>query len=523
MNVFSADQLYKADAETIERQGISSFDLMERAANQLFQWLHQRLNGAQVPIRIFCGIGNNGGDGLALGRMLVQSGYNVTIYVANFSDNRSEDFLTNYDRFKDVSTEWPVLMSSVADFPEINKEDIVVDCLFGIGLNRPPGGWVKSLIQHLNETPSFKLSVDIPSGLSANEALMDPEAVIKANHTLTFQAPKLSFFLPDTGIYVPYFEVLDIGLDQDFLNGLKPLAQVVYQPLAQGIYRQREKFSHKGTFGHALVVGGSKGKMGAMVLSSKSSIKSGAGLVTAYVPENGNDILQISVPEVMCLSDSGKDHLIDFKFDLNPTVIVAGMGMGTEKGTLLGFENLLSKTERPMVLDADALNCISRVPKLKKLVPNNSILTPHEGELRRLVGDWKDDFEKIEKAKNLSKELQCIVVLKGAHTMVIQGDIMYINTTGNPGMATAGSGDVLSGILAGIMAQGYTSLEAAILGVYLHGSAGNLSAHEIGYESMTATNIIENLGKAYIGLFEQPNLSDTQAEGGDESEMKNNL
>ncbi len=504
MNVYSAEQFYQADQVTLQSLGIQSIDLMERAANQVFEWLHQRLQGAQVPIRIFCGIGNNGGDGLALGRMLVLSGYNVEVYIANFSEKRSTDFLVNYDRFKKVTKDWPILMASESDFPQIQQEDILVDCLFGIGLNRAPEGWVKKLIQHLNAIAAFKLSVDIPSGLAANGPLLDPEAVVMANHTLTFQGPKMSFFLPETGRFVPYFEVLDIGLDRAFLNTLTPLAQLIYQPLAQSLYRQREKFTHKGTYGHALIVGGSRGKMGAMVLASRSAITSGAGLVSAYVPSKGNTILQISVPEVMCISDTSEDILTAFEFELKPTAIAIGMGMGTSKETISGFGKLLKRASQPMVLDADALNCLAQKPALKKVVPKGSLLTPHEGELRRLVGDWSHDFEKLEKIKALSKELECVVVLKGAHSLIVQGDITYINTTGNPGMATAGSGDTLSGILAGLLAQGYGSLEAAILGVYVHGSAGNLCAHDIGFEALTASGIIDRLGKAFISLFESP-------------------
>lgn len=260
MKIFSAKQLYEADAITLEKQGIQSIDLMERAATQIFNWLHQRMQGAQVPIHIFCGIGNNGGDGLALGRLLIENGYNATLYVANFTDKRSPCFLTNYNRVKAITKKWPILMTSENDFPNIHADDIIVDALFGIGLNRAPEGWVKLLIQYLNQQQAFRLSVDIPSGLSANEALLDSEAVIKANHTLTFQAPKLTFFLPETGRFVPYFEVLDIGLDPEYLMTALPLAQLIYKPQAQQFYKQREKFAHKGAFGHVLVVGEAKEK-----------------------------------------------------------------------------------------------------------------------------------------------------------------------------------------------------------------------------------------------------------------------
>src|SRR5690606_28998733 len=254
MKIFSAAQLYEADKTTVEKQKITSADLMERAGTQIFQWLHQRLNGAPVPIHIFCGIGDNGGDGLVVGRLLTEHGYNVIVYVVNCSDKRSKNFLLNYDKIKNMTKNWPLLMKGEDDFPEINSEDIIVDAIFGIGLNRCPGGWVKKLIQYLNESKAFKLAVDIPSGLYSNAPLEDKEAVLKANHTLTFQAPKLAFFLPETAVFAPSFDVLDIGLDLEFLHNAEPLAQLISKPEAQHFYQAREKFGHKGTYGHALIV-----------------------------------------------------------------------------------------------------------------------------------------------------------------------------------------------------------------------------------------------------------------------------
>lgn len=507
MKIFSSKQLYSADEISCKKQGISSVDLMERAATQIFNWLHQRMQGAQVPIHIFCGIGNNGGDGLALGRLLIESGYNVTIYVANFTDKRSKCFLINYDRVKSVTKKWPVLMKSEADFPEIHPDDIIVDCLFGIGLNRAPEGWVKALIQYLNAQKAFILSVDIPSGISANEPLLDAEAVIKANHTLTFQAPKLSFFLPETGVFVPYFEVLDIGLDPEHLYNQKPLAQLIYKPQAQQFYKQREKFAHKGVYGHTLVVGGSKGKIGAVSLASKAALRIGAGLVSAFVPKCGNDILQISVPEVMTISDSSEENVSKISIDFSPTTIAVGMGMGQHSESCTALKNLFTeKKETTFVIDADAINCIANDKNLLKVLSKHSILTPHDGELKRLLGEWKHDFHKLEKAKEFSKKYEVIVVLKGAHTITVNGDNLYINTTGNPGMATAGSGDVLCGMIAGLLSQGYDSLLASVFGVYLHGSAGNLVAQEKGFEALIASDIIEYIGNAFLTLFQKEEI-----------------
>lgn len=476
---------------------------MERAATQIFNWLHKRMQGAQVPIHIFCGIGNNGGDGLALGRLLIESGYNVTIYVANFTDKRSKCFLINYGRVKSVTKKWPILMKGEKDFPEIHQDDIIVDALFGIGLNRAPEGWVKQLIQYLNAQKAFRLAIDIPSGLSANEALLDGEAVIKANHTLTFQSPKLTFFLPETGKFVPYFEVLEIGLDPEYMMSAKPLARLIDKPQAQLFYKQREKYSHKGTYGHSLLIGGSKGKMGAMVLATKAALRAGSGLATAFIPECGLTILQTTVPEAMVQTASSTDLITDFNSNLEATAIAVGPGLGVDAKTKAALKSILEKSEQPMVIDADAINLIAGSPTLLKKVPKHSVFTPHPGELAKLLKGWKDDFDKLKKAKAFCKKNEMVMVIKGANTVTVFNEDLFINTTGNPGMATAGSGDVLTGVITGLLAQGYDPPVAAMFGVYLHGSAGNLGVQDHGYEALLAGDIIDHLGKAFVALFEK--------------------
>ncbi len=513
MNIFSAAQLYEADAITTERQGITSTDLMERAASQIFNWLHTRMQGAQVPIHIFCGIGNNGGDGLALGRLLIESGYNVHVYIANFTDKRSKCFLINYGRIKDITKKWPILMTGEEDFPEIHPDDIIVDALFGIGLNRAPEGWVKSLIQYLNKEKAFKLAIDIPSGLSANGPLLDPEAVIMANHTLTFQAPKLAFFLPDTGKYVPFFEALDIGLDPEYLMTTQPLARVVVKPIAQSFYKQRQKYSHKGIYGHAMIIGGSHGKIGAIALATKASLRSGGGLATAYIPACGHDIMIGQVPEAMVMCDVNSNIITQIDLDAKLYTIGIGPGLGLENETHEAFEKLLSKVEKPMVIDADAINLLSEHSELIAKVPKMSILTPHVGELKRLVGDWANDIEKLEMVKAFSKKHELIVVIKGANTITVFGEDLYINSTGNPGMATAGSGDVLTGMITGLLAQGYDPLVSAMFGVYLHGSSGNLVVQERGFEALIASDVVENIGSAFLELFQQEPTPEAPQEG----------
>ncbi|KAA2216584.1 NAD(P)H-hydrate dehydratase [Maribacter flavus] len=502
MKVFTAAQIYKADTFTIEKQQITSDALMERAATQIFNWMHVRMQGAPVKIHLFCGIGNNGGDGIALARHLFEHGYDIAVYVVKYSDKRSKDFLTNLDRLKDRKI-WPIYMDADSNMPEIHPNDIIVDAIFGIGLNRTPDAWVAKIIQHLNTSKAFILSVDIPSGLFTDSVPEDKEAVIKANYVLSFQVPKLVFFLPETGIYVEQWEVLDIGLDAEFLMNEKTDFELISKNEVLQFYRPRTKYSHKGSYGHALIVGGSYGKIGAVILTSRAALKAGSGLVTVYVPECGYAILQTAIPEVMVLTN-GKEAIEAIEFDMKPTVIGLGIGMGIHDKTGKALEHFLKANKLPLVLDADALNILSKNQDLMDFIPENSILTPHPKELERLVGKWKDDFEKLEKVRQFTDKRKVVLVVKGAHSITFFEGRGYINTTGNPGMATAGSGDALTGIITGLIAQGYSSLQAAIFGVYIHGKSGDISVENTGYQALIASDIIEGIGSAFLDLFKVP-------------------
>lgn len=504
MKILSRAQVYEADAITAQRQKITSTELMERAGIQLFNWLHVRMQGAQVPIHIFCGIGNNGGDGLVLGRHLINHGYNVKVFVVNYSNKRSKDFLINYDLIKQASKKWPTLLEENSGLPLIHKDDIIIDAVFGIGLNRPADAWVKKLFQHFKVSGAFTVSVDIPSGLFTDKVPSDTDGVVYANHTLSFQAPKLIFFLPQTAKYTVQWEVLDIGLDAQYLYEVETEAELIGKMEAMVMYKPREKFSHKGTYGHVLFVGGSYGKVGAAMLSSKASISSGGGLVTALVPKCGYIPFQSSLPEAMVITDKNENHLTKIAFDIKPTVLAMGPGMGMHTETLSAFENFLKENKWPLVIDADALNMVSDNIALLKWLPENTILTPHAKELERLIGSWENDFDKLQKAKAFSKKHKIILVLKGANTITVYGNKLYVNSTGNPGMATAGAGDVLTGIIAGLRAQGYDPLTASVFGVYLHGRAGDLAAAVIGYNAVLASHLIDFLSDAYVDLFKQP-------------------
>lgn len=514
MKIFEAKHIYQADKVTIKKQQVGSVDLMERAANQIFQWLHIRMQGAQVPIHVFCGIGNNGGDGLAIARMLISNGYLVKVYVVNYSEKRSKDFLINFDRLKEMDI-WPKILGAHDQLPEIDQQDIVIDAIFGIGLDRPMSDWVAKLIDQINENKAFTLAVDIPSGMFMRANPYAEGSIIQANFVLSFQAPKLPFFLPTTGVYVNQWEVLDIGLDMEFLMEQDTPYHLIGKQEVLPMYLPREKFAHKGDYGHALIIGGSYGKIGAVQLAVNACMRSGVGLTTAFVPKCAYSILQTAVPEVMVATGDGEDILEDIKLPVQPTVVGMGIGMGTHQNTASAINKFLQKYEGSLVLDADAINILSSHKEMLDLLPKSTVLTPHPKELERLIGSWENDFEKLQMAQDFSNKYDVVLLIKGAHSITVYQNYYYINNTGNPGMATAGSGDVLTGMITGFIAQGYSSLHACIFAVYLHGLSADLAIQYTGYQSLLASNIVDGIGTAFLELFKQEAPLDSEEESAD--------
>lgn len=267
-------------------------------------------------------------------------------------------------------------------------------------------------------------------------------------------------------------------------------------------YKPIEKNTHKGIQGHALLIGGSYGKIGAMALSSKAGLKTGCGLVTVFIPRCGYDIIQTAIPEVMVLTDVQEKYISKIEFDFVPQAIGIGPGLGLEPGTQNAFHEFLMNDKTPLVVDADALNILSQNKEWLSLLPEKTILTPHQKELERLIGKWNSDTEKLEKTIAFSKLHHLIIVIKGASTKIIDGDTIYENITGNPALATAGTGDVLTGMITSLLAQSYEPIDAAILGVYLHGLTADIALPETGYQSFIASDVIANIGKAYLSLEE---------------------
>ena len=499
MKIFSTDKIREADAFTIKNEPISSINLMERASTKLFEWIKKHVQ-ADRTIIIFVGLGNNGGDGAALARMLSQNGYKVIINIIRYSDNASSDFLKNYQRLQNTKSLEINEVTNINDIAKIENNDVIIDAIFGSGLTRPITGFVAKIINFINLSNAITISIDIPSGLFADKtSILKNAEIIKADYTLSFQFPKLAFLFPENEMYVGNWQLLDIGLSSSFINSTPSPNNFINNDDAASLIKVRTKFSHKGNFGHALLIAGSYGKMGAAILAAKACLRAGVGLLHTHLPKSGVQIMQTSVPESMVSIDDCDNY---FTKITNATVfntIGIGPGLGVEKQTQLAFKNLIQNTANPMVIDADALNILAINRTWLAFLPQGSIITPHPKEFFRLTGGgYNNDFERLEKQRQIARKHQIYIVLKGAHTSICSpnGDCFF-NSTGNPGMATAGSGDVLTGVITGLLSSGYSPAAAAVLGVYLHGLAGDFAEKATGYESLIASDIIDKLGNAF--------------------------
>ncbi|MGE5424671.1 MAG: NAD(P)H-hydrate dehydratase, partial [Syntrophothermus sp.] len=456
MKILSTEQIREADKYTIKNEPISSINLMERAAGRCFLWFERNLIPGNRLV-FFCGTGNNGGDGLAIARMMRQNDRNrqILVYVAGDPEKGSEDFRVNYKRLQDLGMK-PETLTEEDSLPAIDAvEDVVIDALFGSGLGRPLEGIHAGIVHHLNASGAVIVSIDVPSGLFIDKtATSEKQTIIHADYTLTFSPPKMAFLFPENEIYTGRWEILDIGISRDFINDTPSLNYYLTAPEVADILKTRKKFSHKGNFGHALLITGSRGKMGAAVLAARACLRTGAGLVTSHIPASGNDILQIAVPETMVEPDHDENILSEIH-DLTPyTAIGAGPGLGMAEQTAKTLKFLIQNAGRPLVLDADALNILGENKTWLSFLPAGSILTPHPKEFERIAWKTENDFERNERQRELSQKHGIYIVLKGAHTAITTPEgKCYFNSTGNPGMATGGSGDVLTGIITGMMAQ----------------------------------------------------------------------
>lgn len=498
MKILSAEEIRLWDQFTIENEPIFPIDLMERAATKCTEWLLDRYPDA-LSFGIFCGKGNNGGDGLAIARMLMEKNYPVIVHILEFGHKGTDDFQANLARLHKFPQPDIHYIQSEENFHPIPEGQIVIDALFGSGLNRSLEGVTSALVELINQSNAEVVAIDIPSGLFVDRSSRG-NIIIKANHTLSFQCYKPAFLFAENEEYTGEVHILDIGLHTGFYETAQSRFELLDDEVIHSIHKPRKRFSHKGTYGHALLVTGSYGKIGAGILAARACLRSGVGLLTCHIPKCGYEILQSSVPEAMVLTDFNSSFITKVEDNLSKyETIGIGPGIGTASETKMMLRELLDGYRNPVILDADALNIISSQKDLLQLIPAGSIITPHPKEFERLFGETANEFDGMSLAMQKAEELRCIIVLKGHHTFIATPDGKgFFNSTGNAGMATGGTGDVLTGILTGLLAQGYSSVEAAMLGVYLHGLAADLAANDISMEALVAGDLINYLGQAFL-------------------------
>ena len=500
IKILTVDQIREADAYTIMNEPIKSIDLMERAAKKCSEWLTNKISGQKV--KVFCGIGNNGGDGLALTRILQADFIEAEAYVVHYGTAFSDDCLQNLKWLEELFPAFLHHIRHEKDIPEIDPTDIVVDAVFGSGLSKPVTGLSAFVFEKINNSKAITVSIDIPSGLFADIST-DPKkgSIIEADYTLTFQMPKLAFFFSQNDRFIGDWIPLDIRLHPAFIEQVQSKNYLLTKQDIAPILKPRGRFSHKGTYGHALLIAGGKGKTGAAILASKAAIRSGLGLLTVHLPEEAVIPLQTSVPEAMISFDQSKDFFSRIPDLSLYNAIGVGPGMGQRPETAAALKLLIQEIKVPVVFDADALNILGDNRTWLSFLPPGCILTPHPKEFERLAGKTSDEFDRLKLQKEFSTKYNCYVVVKGAYSLISTPDgKVYFNPTGNPGMATGGSGDTLTGIILSLLAQQYTPLESVLAGVYIHGLAGDFAAEEKGYQSLIASDIVDCLFKAFKEL-----------------------
>lgn len=496
MKILTAEQIREIDAKTIEYENISSLELMKRASKAFFDWFTAKFSNKNLLISIFSGTGNNGGDGLVVARMLHKSGYKVKVFIVEYSVNYSEDCAHNIRRAKveNISVQ---RISSGANIPDFTGFEVIIDAIFGTGLNREVTGISREVIDKINESGKKIISIDVPSGLSMSNKT---NFAVQATETVSMQIPKLALFLPDNESFTGNVHLVNIGLSEKAIADAETSFYFVTKQEIKNSLKPLKKFAHKGTQGHSLIIGGSIGKIGSVCLASKAALKTGCGLVTAFVPKCGTMALQSNLPEAMVIEDRNDTHITEIDFDIHPNAIGVGVGLSELPETQDTFYRFLQQNKAPLVIDADGLNILSKNKEWLDILPSKTILTPHPKELSRLIGKWNEDYDKLDKVRLFASKYNLIIVVKGANSLIIDSENVYVNSTGAPALATAGSGDVLTGIITSLLAQDYEPLKAAKIGVFLHGLTADISANRIHARSFTASDIIENIGNAYFEI-----------------------
>lgn len=501
MKIYTSEIIREIDKATCETQGISSLELMERAASAVSCEIVSRFNPNHRFV-VMAGPGNNGGDALAVARMLYEQGYRkLEIFLFNVLGKLSHDCNEEKERLMEVEGIDFTEVKNDFQPPALGPDDIVIDGLFGSGLKGTLQKGFLTLVRYINESDAFVISIDIPSGLSGewNENVSRRD-MIHSNLTFTFQFPRLSFFFEENEDVIGEWHILDIGLDDSKIQ-VNTDYILVEEKNVRPYIKKRKNFSGKRDYGSALIFAGSIGMSGAAVLAAKGCLRSGAGLVTVHSARISLPILQTAVPEAMFEPDQNENYISDMEVHHNHQVVSVGPGIGQNVKTINALEGLLKNYKNPMVLDADALNCIALRPHLLSLLPSYSIITPHIGEFDRLFGEHNSTEQRLKKAIEMAKYYNIIIVLKGHYTATIRPTgRVYINSSGNPGMATGGAGDVLTGVITALLSQGIRPEQAATIGVYVHGKAGDISTEKWGEFGVLASEIADNCALALKDL-----------------------
>ena len=502
MKIFTSAQISELDTYTIENEPISSINLMERAAEALTKEIVSRWD-SPTPITIFAGHGNNGGDALAVARLMADKGYKVNAYLFNVKSKISQDCEVNRDRLK---AKYPDALHEITkdfDPPRLSAEDVVIDGLFGSGLNKPLTGGFAALVKYINASGATIVSIDIPSGLMPEDNTSNVRAnIINADLTLTLGAKKLCMMFADNSRHIGELKVLDINLSKEYIANTEATYSVIDEKTVVDMLKPRGKFAHKGQMGHALLVAGSQGMAGAATLAARACLRSGVGKVTVHTPRCNNGIIQISVPEAILHLDKEETYICQASDSNDYDAMGIGPGIGVAENTAIALMTIIRGAKKPCIIDADALNILSTHRAWLQQIPEGMIFTPHPKEMDRLAdSEPTDDGDRLQKAIELAERTQGYVLLKGHYSALCMPDgKVLFNSTGNSGMATAGAGDVLTGIITGLLARGYNQKEAACLGMYLHGLAGDMAAHDLGKESLIASDIINYIPKAFKRL-----------------------
>ena len=499
MKVLKKEQIIKLEAECMNFNRLNSIILIEMAASSFVTQFIDIVHNTNNTILILCGNGKNGADGLQIANLLVRRGYNVEVGIIYVAKENSEEFSFYLNNMYDSIPKFSIELQDLSSFT-IPYHDYLIDGIFGIGLNRDLPKDLANFIIKLNDYASYKIAIDIPTGILCDGS--GHSVALICNETIAIGSYKPCYFLCESLDYVGYLRLAEIEIFKSFIDETDSDVNYLDKSFVKNILKPVKRIVHKYQLGHSLIVGGGHGIAGCMKLSGEAALRSGCGLVTLHVPYASVDFLQASFPEAMIDVDDNKYHIGPFDLAKKVSAIGIGPGMGLKVRQFELLVNLFNQTEEiPVVIDADAISLLSKEENWEDFLPNNFIMTPHKGEFDRLFKDMTDQSARIECMKKFSLKHQAVIILKGADTVISTPEgAAYFSNYGNSGMATAGSGDVLTGILTSLLAQGYSLKESALLGVYLHGTAGDHAAKSKGERSMIASDIIENIGNAYNSL-----------------------